>query len=125
MSRPCSAISELVQSLFDLANAAAAADKFSGEYSVQHRRRNTVDPASRWCITTIQRLSSMLKGEEKYDEANEEGSLFELGPFVVPPSGGYNAEESIRRSKREMALLERRCTTRRHRERCCKAEQMG
>lgn len=77
---------------------AAAADKFSDEYNVQHRRRNTVDPASRLCITTIQRLSSMLKGGEKYDEANEEGSLFELGPFVVPPSGGYNAEESIRRS---------------------------
>lgn len=51
--------------------------KFTDEYNVQHLRRNTIDPASRVCITTIQRLYSMLKGEEDFDQANEEGSLFE------------------------------------------------
>jgi len=32
---------------------------------------------SRVCITTVQRLYSMLKGEDAYDEGNEEGSQFE------------------------------------------------
>ncbi|HUG71699.1 MAG TPA: type I restriction-modification enzyme R subunit C-terminal domain-containing protein [Pirellulaceae bacterium] len=57
--------------------------KFTDEYNVQHLRRNTIDPASRVCITTIQRLYSMLKGEEDYDEANEEGSLFEAATSLV------------------------------------------
>jgi len=51
--------------------------RFTDEYNVQHLRRNTIDPASRVVITTIQRLYSMLKGDEEFDEANEEGSLFE------------------------------------------------
>lgn len=51
--------------------------KFTEEYNVQHLRKNTVDPASMVVITTIQRLYSVLKGEESYDEENEEQSLFE------------------------------------------------
>ena len=51
--------------------------KFTEEFPVQHLRKNTIDPACRVCITTIQRLYSMLKGEAEFDEANEEGSLFE------------------------------------------------
>jgi type I restriction enzyme R subunit len=51
--------------------------KFTEEYPVQHLRRNTIDPAAKVCITTIQRLYSILKGEEEFDEQNEEGSLFE------------------------------------------------
>ena len=51
--------------------------KFTEEYPVQHLRRNTIDPAAKVCITTIQRLYSILKGEEEFDEENEEGSLFE------------------------------------------------
>jgi type I restriction enzyme R subunit len=42
--------------------------KFTEEYVVQHLRRNTIDPASKVCITRIQRLYSMLKGEEEFDE---------------------------------------------------------
>lgn len=53
--------------------------KFSEEYNVQLLRKNVIDPASRVCITTIQRLYSMLKGEEEFDEENEEGSMFEAG----------------------------------------------
>jgi len=34
--------------------------RFTEEFNVQHLRRNTIDPASRVCITTIQRLYSML-----------------------------------------------------------------
>ena len=51
--------------------------KFTEEYNVQHLKRNTFDPAAKVCITTIQRLYSMLKGEDEFKEENEEGSLFE------------------------------------------------
>jgi type I restriction enzyme R subunit len=53
--------------------------KFTEEYTVQHLRKNTIDPASKVCITTIQRLYSMLQGDEEYAEENEEQSLFETG----------------------------------------------
>jgi type I restriction enzyme R subunit len=42
--------------------------KFTEEYTVQHLKRNSIDPASKVCITTIQRLYSMLKGEEDFLE---------------------------------------------------------
>ncbi|MSP14038.1 MAG: DEAD/DEAH box helicase [Chloroflexi bacterium] len=51
--------------------------KFTEEYNVQRLQRNTIEPASKVVITTIQRLYSMLKGEEEFAEENEEGSLFE------------------------------------------------
>ena len=35
---------------------------------VQHLKSNTIAPAGKVCITTIQRLYSMLKGEEDFDE---------------------------------------------------------
>ena len=57
--------------------------KFTEEYTVQHLKRNTIDPASKVCITTIQRLYSMLKGEEEFLEENEEGSLFEAESSLI------------------------------------------
>ncbi|MEN6367838.1 MAG: DEAD/DEAH box helicase family protein [Thermoguttaceae bacterium] len=51
--------------------------KFTEEYTVQHLRKNTIDPAAKVCITTIQRLYSILKGEETFEEENEEASMFE------------------------------------------------
>ena len=51
--------------------------KFTEEYTVQHLKKNTIAPASKVCITTIQRLYSMLKGEDDFQEENEESSLFE------------------------------------------------
>jgi type I restriction enzyme R subunit len=57
--------------------------KFTEEYPVQRLRRNTLDAAAKVCITTIQRLYSILKGEEEFDEANEEGSMFETAPSLV------------------------------------------
>ena len=57
--------------------------KFTDEYHVQHLKKNTVDPAAKVCITTIQRLYSMLKGEEDYDEGNEENSLFESASPLI------------------------------------------
>jgi type I restriction enzyme R subunit len=45
-------------------------------YNIQHLTSNTLDPVSRVCISTIQRIYSMLKGEELEEEI-EEYSLFE------------------------------------------------
>jgi type I restriction enzyme R subunit len=57
--------------------------KFTEEYTVQHLRKNTIDPASKVCITTIQRLYSMLKGENEFLEENEERSLFETETSLI------------------------------------------
>ena len=56
---------------------------FTSEYNVQHLRSNSIDPVSRVCITTVQRLYSMLKGEAEFDEGNEEASLFENAPSLT------------------------------------------
>jgi type I restriction enzyme, R subunit len=57
--------------------------KFTEEYPVQHLKRNTIAPAAKVCITTIQRLYSMLKGEEEFEEEREETSLFETETSLI------------------------------------------
>lgn len=52
--------------------------KFKELYNIQHLKSNTFDPVSRVCITTIQRLYSMLRGDEEFDDEEEEKSLFDL-----------------------------------------------
>ena len=71
--------------------------KFTEEYTVQHLKKNTITPASRVCITTIQRLYSMLKGEDEFQEENEEGSLFETENSLIkePLPVIYNAKTPI------------------------------
>ena len=71
--------------------------KFTEEYTVQHLKKNTISPASKVCITTIQRLYSMLKGEEDFQEENEEGSLFETenALFKEPLPVIYNGQIPI------------------------------
>jgi type I restriction enzyme R subunit len=66
--------------------------KFTEEFNVQHLKRNTLDPAAKVCITTIQRLYSMLKGEEEFEEGNEESSMFEAATSLAtePMSVVYN-----------------------------------
>ncbi len=54
--------------------------KFTELYNVQNLTTNTIDPVNKVCITTIQRLFSMLKGENEFDPEQEEESLFELSP---------------------------------------------
>jgi type I restriction enzyme R subunit len=51
--------------------------KFSELYNVQHLQSNVLDDVSKVHITTIQRLYSMLCGEQEFDPANEEASLWE------------------------------------------------
>lgn len=59
--------------------------KFTELYNVQHLTSNTLDPVSRVCITTIQRLYSMLKGEPEFDAELEERSLFDISPMEEKP----------------------------------------
>jgi len=59
--------------------------KFTELYNVQHLTSNTIDPVSKVCITTIQRLYSMLKGETEYDTELEEQSIFNLSPQETKP----------------------------------------
>jgi type I restriction enzyme R subunit len=63
--------------------------KFSELYNVQHLTSNTLDPVSRVCITTIQRLYSMLRGEPELDEELEELSLFNLSLREEKPREVY------------------------------------
>lgn len=70
--------------------------KFTELYNVQHLTSNTLDPVSNVCITTIQRLYSMIKGEPETDEELEERSLFELSPQGEEPRPvTYNPEIPI------------------------------
>jgi len=57
--------------------------KFTELYNVQLLTSNKIDSVARVCITTIQRLYSMLRGEAELDEALEEGSQFDGGAGLV------------------------------------------
>jgi type I restriction enzyme, R subunit len=67
--------------------------KFPTLYTVQRLKTNSINPAAKVVITTIQRLFSMLKGEPEFDSGNEEGSTFDTGrPWQgEPPEVVYNA----------------------------------
>ena len=67
--------------------------KFPELYTVQRLNKNSINPAAKVVITTIQRLFSMLQGEAEFDEGNEEGSAFDTAkPWQgEPPSVVYNA----------------------------------
>ncbi|NLE89964.1 MAG: DEAD/DEAH box helicase family protein, partial [Dehalococcoidales bacterium] len=65
--------------------------KFTELYNVQHLTSNTLDPVSRVCITTIQRLYSMLRGETEYEPELEEQSGFDILPYIGAPKDiSYN-----------------------------------
>ena len=51
--------------------------KFTELYNVQHLSSNFIEEPSKVCITTLQRLYSMLKGESDYESEEEETSHFE------------------------------------------------
>ena len=67
--------------------------KFPTLYTVQRLKSNTINPAAKVVITTIQRLFSMLKGDAEFDPENEEGSGFDSAkPWKgEPPEVKYNA----------------------------------
>lgn len=70
--------------------------KFTELYNIQHLTSNTLDPVSRVCITTIQRLYSMLKGEAEFEPELEEQSIFEVSPYgEAPKEVAYNPQIPI------------------------------
>ncbi|MBI5389694.1 DEAD/DEAH box helicase family protein, partial [Candidatus Woesearchaeota archaeon] len=70
--------------------------KFTELYNVQHLSSNTFDPVSRVCITTIQRLYSMLHGEPDIDTEIEEHSIFDIDPEEEKPRDvSYNTKIPI------------------------------
>ena len=63
--------------------------KFPAEYNVQHLTHNVLDPTSRVCISTVQRVFSILKGEADLDQEIDEHSIYEL-PTTEPVEVSYN-----------------------------------
>lgn len=66
--------------------------KFTELYNVQHLQSNKLDKVSRVCITTIQRLYSMLKGEQELAPGLDEESGWTVAQslFKKPPPVEYN-----------------------------------
>ncbi|HET6387158.1 MAG TPA: type I restriction-modification enzyme R subunit C-terminal domain-containing protein [Armatimonadota bacterium] len=58
--------------------------KFTEIYNVQHLQSNRIDPVSRVCITTIQRLYAMLSNRELDPDA-EETSVADAAPSLKAP----------------------------------------
>jgi len=69
--------------------------KFTELYNVQHLKSNTLDPVCKVCITTIQRLYSMLRGEDDFDPENEELSLYNIMPDGRMKDVSYNKKIPI------------------------------
>ncbi|MFZ3123428.1 MAG: type I restriction-modification enzyme R subunit C-terminal domain-containing protein [Thermodesulfovibrionales bacterium] len=64
--------------------------KFTEEFIVQHLQSSSIDKTARVCISTIQRLYSILKGED-IDPELEEESLFDHSDiYKEPPPVEYN-----------------------------------
>jgi len=59
--------------------------KFTQLYNVQHLNSNKLDPVARVCITTIQRLYSMLSGEELDPEVEELSAFDSLASLARQP----------------------------------------
>jgi type I restriction enzyme R subunit len=70
--------------------------KFTEAYNVQRLTSNKIDPVCKVVITTIQRIYSMLKGEEELDSEVEELSAFELAQLQREPKDvSYNPQIPI------------------------------
>ena len=68
--------------------------KFTELYNIQHLRSNTIDTVSRVCISTVQRMYSILKGEPELSPELDEHSLYELAPSQ-PVEIDYNPNVPI------------------------------
>ena len=70
--------------------------KFTELYNVQHLSSNIIDQTSSVCITTLQRLYSMLKGEPECETGTEEASTFENDTADTSPQPvTYNSKIPI------------------------------
>ena len=66
--------------------------KFTELYNVQLLRSNKIDPAAKVVITTIQRLYSILRGEQELEQEEEERSTFEVAPAEPLPPVEYRSD---------------------------------
>jgi len=64
--------------------------KFTEEYLVNHLQSSRLDTTARVCICTIQRLYSILRGEELFPELEEESLFDHASLFKEPPPVVYN-----------------------------------
>jgi len=64
--------------------------KFTEEYIVNHLQSSRLDSTARVCICTIQRLYSILRGEEMATELEEESLFDHESLFREPPPVVYN-----------------------------------
>ncbi|MDA8105878.1 MAG: DEAD/DEAH box helicase family protein [Nitrospiraceae bacterium] len=64
--------------------------KFTEEYIVQQLQSNKIDQTARVCISTIQRLYSILRGEEISEELEEESLFDHSDLFKEPMPVEYN-----------------------------------
>ncbi|MBT0663654.1 DEAD/DEAH box helicase family protein [Geobacter pelophilus] len=64
--------------------------KFTDEYIVQHLQGTTIDTTARVCICTIQRLYSILRGEELPEELDEQSAEGVESLFKEPQPVVYN-----------------------------------
>ncbi len=69
--------------------------KFGEEYIVQHLTSNQLDGTARVCISTIQRMFSMLKGRELSDEDDERSTNQTENLFAQPEPIDYNPKIPI------------------------------
>jgi type I restriction enzyme, R subunit len=85
-----SSLGEQAKLEFDKFDVPDTQRKLPAEYNIQHLKSNTVDPTSRVCISTIQRIFWILRGEdEEMDEETDEHSVYEL-PVSQPLIVEYN-----------------------------------
>jgi type I restriction enzyme R subunit len=63
--------------------------KFPAEYVIQHLTANTIDTTARVCIATVQRIYSILKGDQELDPELDEHSIYEL-PIAQPVPVEYS-----------------------------------
>lgn len=68
--------------------------KFTELYNIQHLRSNTIDTVSRVCISTVQRMYSILRGDPDLAPDLDERSLYELAP-AEPVEVAYNPKVPI------------------------------
>jgi len=73
--------------------------KFTEEYPVQRLTKNVIGESSKVVITTIQRLYSMLQGDEEFDEGNEEQSFFEDSIVAFRSAKERNTDTHFRGAK--------------------------
>jgi len=71
--------------------------EFTELYNVQHLQSNRIDAVSRVCITTIQRLYSILKGDPEFDPEAEEVGAAHVLPILpkAPLPVVYNSAVPI------------------------------